>query len=163
MSQLASSVFPGTSPSAVSALVHERLCLLARHYDDAAEHLAGLASRIASLAETHGSWEGPGARSFRARADRHEQELRDASHRCRETAQLVRTGAAALAERVAAVESIAQVGAPMAAALSTVLAWDSRWAMLRARRGAGRRDRGGADGAGLEHRILGGRSCAGRG
>ncbi|MBX7557253.1 hypothetical protein K1Y78_57675, partial [Streptomyces sp. tea 10] len=56
-----------------------------------------------------------------ARADRHEQELRDASHRCRETAQLVRTGAAALAERVAAVESIAQVGAPMAAALSTVL------------------------------------------
>ena len=121
MSQLASPVFPGTSPSAVSALVHERLSLVARHYDDAAEHLAGLASRIASLAETHGAWEGPGARSFRARADRHEQELRDASHRCRETAQLVRTGAAALAERVAAVESIAQVGAPMAAALSTVL------------------------------------------
>lgn len=121
MSHLASAVFPGASPSVVSSLVHERLSAVARQYDDAAEHLAELASRIASLAQTHGTWEGPGARSFRARADQHEQELRGAEYRCRETAQLVRSGAAALAERIAAVESVAQVGAPLAAALSTVL------------------------------------------
>ena len=112
---------PGANPRAVSSLVHEHLVGLAHRYDDVSERLSGLASRCSDPAVSCTPWTGPGARAFRARLERHESDLREDVERCRDTARSIRWAAGALAERIAAVESVAELGGPLLGVLGAVL------------------------------------------
>ncbi|WP_206059883.1 hypothetical protein [Kocuria tytonicola] len=117
----ATAALPGANPWAVSFLVQEHLVGLAHRYDDVAERLSGLASRCSDPAVGCTPWTGPGARAFRARLERHESDLREDVERCRDTAQSIRWAAGALGERIAAVESVAELGGPLLGVLGAVL------------------------------------------
>ncbi|MDO4918175.1 hypothetical protein [Kocuria sp.] len=121
MSPAASAAPPGAHPWAVSAAVQEHLAALSRRYDDAAERLTALAARCSDPALVRAEWTGPGSRAYRARLERHGADIREEVERCRDTAQCLRWGGAALAERVAAVESAVDLGGPLTAALGAVL------------------------------------------
>lgn len=112
---------PGANPWAVSSLVQEHLVGLAHRYDDVAQRLSELASRCSDPTVSCTPWTGPGARAFRARLERHESDLREDVQRCRDTAQSIRWAASALAERIAAVESVSELGGPLLGVLGAVL------------------------------------------
>lgn len=117
----AAAALPGANPWAVSSLVQEHLLGLAHRYDDVAGRLWELASRCSDPAVSCTPWTGPGARAFRARLERHESDIKEDVERCRDTAQSIRWAAGALAERIAAVESVAELGGPLLGALGAVL------------------------------------------
>ena len=121
MTSAAGAAPPGTNPWAVSALAHEHLVALASRYDDLAQQLDGLASRCGEPTLTGTGWTGPGSRAFRARLERHESDIRENVERCRDVARGIRWGAAVLAEQIAAVESVLELGGPVIAVVSAVL------------------------------------------
>ena len=121
MSSAAGAAPNGANPWAVSSLVHEHLVALAGRFDDVAERLAGLAARCAASDLVGTDWTGPGSRAFRARVERHESDLREDAERCRGAARSIRWGAAALADRIAAAESVAELGGPVLAVLGAAL------------------------------------------
>ncbi|MCC5673492.1 hypothetical protein JNE43_01395 [Kocuria rhizophila] len=111
---------PGLHPG-LGAMVHEQLTALAQRYDDAAERLGALGHRVGGLGQAHGAWTGPGSRAFRARVERHERTLARDVEACREAARSVRWAAAVLAERLAVLETAAELGALLVSVLSTLL------------------------------------------
>ncbi|RKQ34881.1 hypothetical protein [Kocuria tytonis] len=121
MAPTAGAAAHGMHPGIASALVHEHLTALARRCDAAAEHLNTLRGTVGGLGQAHGGWTGPGARSFRARVERHEHDLGEDVERCRELARSVRWAADALAERIGASETAADLGGPLLAVLAAVV------------------------------------------
>ena len=112
----ATGAFPG-----ISGLVHEHLTALAQRYDDAAEHLSALRTRVAEAGETHETWRGPGARLFTVQVERDVAGLGEDIASCREASRTLRWAATALADRLAELETAAGIGAPLLSALGAVL------------------------------------------
>ena len=120
MTPTALAAAPGAFPG-IGGLVHEHLTALAQRYDDAAEHLGALRTRMVEAGETHGAWLGPGARLYTVRVERDVAGLGEDMSRCREVSRTLRWAATALADRLSELETAAQIGAPLLSTLGALL------------------------------------------